>query len=421
MTIDDEVRATLARRAEDVHTSADAWDVIAARLDEPQRSARRLATFAGAAVAAALVAGVIVVSQNDSPEPPVTASTTTTPGTFEPFDPADIPARVWEGDDGQDARTVAESYLKNRTGVQVTTADYESIDDTHVVGRFAAGGVASELWLERYDNHWLVVSSASDLIPIHDPLHDHDMLTGVVTVEATGTLQLGYGDGRNGWDEPHEVQAGESVPVRQASVVPHPAEMRDFPGSIRALLRTSDGTVALSEVTPTNNPVTAAKDYLSSLSESYLDAGDKLGFSFDTGEFEQGDTTSGEVKYTLNGGRGGTVLLRQAADRNWHAFALTSELLSVTATQAGDELEVQLGEAEADRIEISAEGGSRPVCSSHEDEETCITDDALNVQARTSAPGRTETFQVGGVIIDVVKAVAYKGTDIVAIAVVPVS
>ena len=55
--------------------------------------------------------------------------------------------------------------------------------------------------------------------------------------------------GDEDWDGPHDVQAGESVPVRRAGE-----------GAIRAVLRTSDGTVGLSEVWPAQNPVSVARE-----------------------------------------------------------------------------------------------------------------------------------------------------------------
>src|SRR5687768_1751600 len=58
-----------------------------------------------------------------------------------------------------------------------------------------------------------------------------------------GALQLGFGGPFEEWDAPRDVKARESVHVRQVAT-----------GSFRALLRGSDGTVALSEVVPAGDP-----------------------------------------------------------------------------------------------------------------------------------------------------------------------
>jgi len=369
----------LARRAEDVHASPDAWDAITARLDKPQHSSRRLAALAGAAVAAALVAGVIVVAQNDSPAPPITASTTTSAP-----QPTARPPHVWEGEPWQDAASVAETYLKVRTGVQVTTADYDLTNVDHGVGRFANGGVATELWLERVGGRWLVTAATSGLVPIFNAHIEGPELVADVTPEMDGALQLGFGGPFEEWEEPQEVEAGESVPVRHVGS-----------GTIRALLRTTDGTIALSEVAPTDTPETAARRFL----EEELDL---IGTAISLAEFQQGDPTSGEIPYHLDdGGFGGTILMRQGADRVWFVNGITSGGWTVTVTRDRDELVAVIGDIDADVGLFYRTNGNRP-------------SGGLTVR-----PGRTLRSRAAG--ITSVQAIARKEGKVVAIAVVPVS
>lgn len=94
MTLDERLRATLARRAEQVELSGDAWDRIRARTEPPPRPPRRLLALGLAAAALALVlATTWLLDQGPGREVPVmtdggtsttaapTSTTTTAPTT----------------------------------------------------------------------------------------------------------------------------------------------------------------------------------------------------------------------------------------------------------------------------------------------------------------------------------------------------
>lgn len=94
MNVEERLRTTLARRAEQVELSSDAWDRIRARTQHPPRPPRRVLALAMAtAVVAMVLAATWLLADGPGPEVPVTtdegtsttqAPTTTTPATTGP-------------------------------------------------------------------------------------------------------------------------------------------------------------------------------------------------------------------------------------------------------------------------------------------------------------------------------------------------
>ena len=331
--IEGDVRTMLRRRAGNVRVTDDAWDAIAARLGEPRRAVRRSVAFVGAAVAAAVLAMAIFVARQHDTGVPVTS--------LPQRASVQLPPHVWEGEPGQDAGTVIEAYVKYRTGVAVTTANYEGSND-EVRATFLRRDVATEVFGRKVGDRWLVISAASDLVPIDNPSYDGTMSTAVITPATDGELQLAFGDRFAAWDSPHDVTAQESVPARSAGHV-----------SIRALLRTSDGTIGLSEVMPVLSPLPEARRYLD---EELGLADAEIGLN----DFQQGDPTSGEIPYVIVGGGTGTIFVRQSANGAWSVTGITSDTLHLHLERVDGGLAVSVAELEADAVTVTglADGDS---------------------------------------------------------------
>jgi hypothetical protein len=212
--------------------------------------------------------------------------------------------------------------------------------ENEAVGRYLNHAAVTELFFRKVDNRWLLISSGSDLVPIIDARHEGDIVIAHIRAEAAGTLTI---TGRS----PVEVSAGQTVEVHDA-----------IDGPLRATLRTSDGSIALSEVVPKADPAFPTSEVVSAwpaTDEAGLDelqhqaetgdrpdlldpravAGGLLGevfgkeTPFSTEPFRQGDPTSGEVPYSTDG-TDGLVLVRQHTPSGiWYVTSVTSSGIGV--------------------------------------------------------------------------------------------
>jgi hypothetical protein len=204
-----------------------------------------------------------------------------------------------------------------------------------------------------------VVSASSDLVPIHDPVYEQTILSADVVPEVAGTLWLGT-DPFGPDDAPMPVTARQSVPVRLAGNGAH----------LRAVLRTSDGRFGVSEVSLTDHnlpasptgeivsvwpavdqgaldllqqdadegrrpdllePVSVAAAYLSALLPRDSSA---TPFPFHVGNFRQGDPTSGEVPFDLDGVEAGSILVRRDGEGGiWHVDTVASTGVSFAGVE----------------------------------------------------------------------------------------
>lgn len=338
MTIEDDVRTMLRRRADEAHVSDDAWERIAARLEErPPRQLGR-AVAAVAAAAAAFVAGVLVW-----PEParqvvvPPAASTTV---------PVDLPPHLWAGEPGQNPAEVGMSYLRDRLGPGSRAVTGRPTGPDTEVGRFVSGSALTELFFRQVRDRWLLVAVTSDLVPIHGPRLVDGVVEGTVVAEAAGRLTL---NGRV-----HQVRPRDRIEVRTAADGDR--------GRLLAVLELEDGAVALSELwiderddpaTPDGGlvavwPATDAEG-IEAL-QAQADSGERpdlldpravagafltevLAGSADFGvqDLRQGDASSGEVPYALADGADGTVLVRRSGGEGsiWYVVGATSASLEI--------------------------------------------------------------------------------------------
>lgn len=348
MITDDDIRTMLRTKAEEATVSADAWDRIAARLGEADTAApvrhltRRLAA---AGLVAAAVAGTVLVA-NLPQTSQVAHTTTTTTHEVSAIEP------------------VVTAWLHERFPADVDAG----IPDVEVHGddarvTFRRADLATELFLRMQDTEWRVVSAASDLVLVDNPTYDGHELVASVTPESDGQLTTTYVvDGR--------VVDGGTRPVTRTEAQPlgYPVEgARSV--SVRVVLRTDDGTVAVAEqpAQVRRDPATVAGSYVAvgpatdsvglATLQRDADAGRRPdlfdaravagGFlsellprgetptSFAVGDFQRGDPTSGEVPYTLDGKAAGTIFLRRTGDDKtiWFVSRATSDVLEVVQTR----------------------------------------------------------------------------------------
>lgn len=349
MMTDDDIRAMLRSKAAEVRVSDDAWDKISARLQEaPTRPVARRLALAGAA-AAAVAAMVFVANLPGSPTSQVATPTTS------------------EAAPRPDRGAVIEAVNEWLTTILADHIDYEPVsagahvnDDTATV-RITDAGIETEVVLRDEGEGWMVVSASSDMIPLFDVTFDGTALTGRATPEADGQLTVSYlVDGAPaGEHEMRRVQAREDV------VLGYRSEVAGGSASVRAILVT-DGVTYLSEVTAERpaDPATATGSYVAiwpatdsaGLAElqRQADAGERpdllepetvaaaflrevLGTDQHIGveQFQQGDTTSGEVPYQLYGEEAGTVLLRRTGGEGsvWYVTGAVSDDLEIRSVR----------------------------------------------------------------------------------------
>jgi hypothetical protein len=349
---DDDIRDLLRAKADEATVSDDAWGKIAARLAEPAPKVTHLPRrLAAAAVVAAAVAGVVVVAQNrpDHDGTPVAQSTSTT-ATVQQTDPNFV-------------RSVVEDWVHERVpGVVMGRIDQTVHEDGSVTVRFTGGELASELFLRPTNGgQGLEVASAtSDLLHLDDPTYDDaDGLVAEATAELDGALTTTY------------VVDGQARPSAHQQVTHTEPIHLGYPVSgatsfvVRLVLVTDEGVTALVEqpARALPDPGVATGSYVSvwpatdsvglSNLQAQVDEGrrDDLldpqavagGFlsellprnetptSFELGEFQQGDASSGEVPYTLSDGSHGVVLVRTMGGPKgmWFVSGATSDALEV--------------------------------------------------------------------------------------------
>lgn len=381
---DDDVRSMLARKADEATVSHDAWQKIAARIAEPapSRAGRRVAV-AGVAVAAA-AATVFVANIPGSPTSSVAERSTTTtsaaalPTLIEEPHLFAAPAGLeWTMEE------TANAYLRRITQLDAGEGDVQ-LDPGGESGRVLHldGPVVAEVFLRQLQGRWVVDSAASDLVPIHDPVFEGGLLSAEIGIEAAGELNVltagPVEDGRESL-EGFPVAFRDQVPVRAA--LPDARYAR-----VQAVLRTADGATAVSATWVTDHtevdPAVPTGSIVSvwpavdeaGLAQLQADADeglrpdllDPLGVAggylaellprdrsaqhYELGAFRQGDETSGEVPYSIDGEEpAGAVLLRRDGPGGvWHVSGVTSRYLELLGTSRfGDglraEVQVPLG------------------------------------------------------------------------------
>ena len=343
MKTDDDIRTMLRSKAAEVRVSDDAWDKISARLeDAPARPiARRIAL---ASAAAAAVAGTVFVANLEPAANVATQDPTTTTSVLAPAagDPV-AAATEW-----LQARVPQANLVPGR----LTSDD----GDGNVVVTFR-GAIDTEVSVRHLSGRrgWSVVSAASDMIPLFDVTFDGNNLQGRATPTVDGEIAITYlADGVEDPGGTHAIAAGEDRGLDF-----HATEPVEIAG-VRVTL-TVDGTTYLSEVTAERvvDPAVATGSYVAihpatdsaGLAEfqrqadegfrpDLLDAQAVAGAflaellprgetptSYTVGEFQRGDTNSGEVPYTLSDGGSGIILLRTTGEEGgiWFVSGAVSD------------------------------------------------------------------------------------------------
>ena len=354
MTIDHDVRTMLHRRADEARVSDDAWERIAARLEErPPRHVGR-AIAAVAAAAATLVAGVLVWPEpaRQVVLPPATTTTV----------PVALPPHVWAAPEGETLADAATSYVDLRTGITGGRQEPVMTDESHGTVRFTGAGVETEVLLERIGERWLVLAAASDLVPVFDPAYDGSTFTASVVAEAAGQLTASVrAKDEDGASEGFTGVFGDVVRARQEVPIRH--EQAGEPGlGLLVRLMQDDGTLALGEVwaEERDDPATSDGGLVAVWPATDAEGVQSLQAQADSGErpdlldpravagsfltevldgsadfgvepFQQGDATSGEVPYSLADGADGTVLVRRSGGEGsvWYVVGATSSSLEL--------------------------------------------------------------------------------------------
>jgi hypothetical protein len=357
---DDDVRDMLRTKATEARVSPDAWQKIAARIEEAERPKtwwRDARVAIAAAVAAAAGIGGVLLGTQPSPVP-VATQPPTSAARLAPDAP-----HVWVSEPAVTIEQAAVAYVHDRTGARPVGAELTTTSDDGGTVLFRSGPVVTEIFLTRIEDRWAVDSATSDLVPIFGTAYDGRTLTGTAVIEADGELKLEYAgaDGR-------VVMSSGPTSVGFRDMVPFSP---DLPGerwvTVRAVLRTTgDGPIALSEtwVEEDARPSTPDDWYtgvwphtphqLETLQEQ-ADAGERPDlfdpvqvatlFFAERGmvgrearvsilwdEFQQGDNTSGELPYEIEEtGSTGTVLLRRLGgdEAIWYVTAVTNDALEL--------------------------------------------------------------------------------------------
>ncbi|MCU1379430.1 MAG: hypothetical protein JWN29_2413 [Acidimicrobiales bacterium] len=351
MMTDDDIRSMLHTKAQEATVSDDAWDKIAARLgraDAPVRDLPRRLALVG--VAAAAVAGTVVVANLPTSNVAHTTTTTSAPTSdvlgIEPAVSAWLAARI------------PDSVHVGMPHVTVNGRDTATV-------RFTGGQLATELFLQPLSGRkgWGVVSAASDFVLIDNPTYDGHELVASAVAEMDGQMTTTY------------IVDGKEVPggTRRATHTEQRALGSPIEGAqavtVRVVLVTTEGVTAIAEMPAQmrRDPATAVGSMVAvwpatdsaglAVFQQDADAGRRAdlldpqavagGFlssllprnetptSFSIGEFQRGDSTSGEVPYTLSDGSSGTVLVRTTgeAGRIWYVTGATSDTLEILTTR----------------------------------------------------------------------------------------
>lgn len=274
MSIEDEVRSMLARRAGDVSVGEAEWQRLVARLEASGMSTgRRFGGRVGWVVAAAavvlLVVGALVLVprgedsavQVVTPPSPTTSTTTTvapppvTTGQVVALWPArttvelerlESEAAAGRREDLTDPRAVAGAYVRERlgAGVPYSVAEFQQGDSmsgevpyrTPPEGDGSGSGV---VLLRRLGSIWYVIGVEAGSVSVQGATYDGVSTGGEAVVQATGRLQVSVDAG-----EPGSGDAREEMPVRRAQRVDLSME---FPGHRTVVLRVrfvgTDGAV----------------------------------------------------------------------------------------------------------------------------------------------------------------------------------
>jgi hypothetical protein len=349
---DDDIRSMLHTKAQEATVSDDAWDKIASRLGRAETPVRHLPRrLALVGVAAAAVAGTLVVANLPGPSTKVANTTTTRMAT------SDV--------SGLDSAVTDWLATRLPAGVRPGQSRTTLSGDTAQV-TFSGGDLATTLFLQRLSGRqgWGVVSAASDLVLIDNPTYDGRELVASATAEMDGRMTITY------------LPAGQApvdggtrqVTHTEANPLGYQISGADAV-TVRVVLVTSEGVTAISEAPAQTrrDPATAVGSMVAvwpatdsaglAVLQQDADAGrrpDLLdpqavagGFlsellprnetptSFAIGAFQLGDNTSGEVPYSLDGKPAGTVLLRRTGgDRSiWYVTGATSDTLQILTTR----------------------------------------------------------------------------------------
>lgn len=348
---EDELREMLRTKAAEVRVSDDAWAKISARIQEaPARPVGRRLALAGAAAAA--VAGTVFVANLPGPTSQVATPDTTT----------SVPAESGIAPSSLDPVVVATQWLQDRfPEVDVVAGELQGSEDGNATVVFREGGVQTEVFVRQLSGRegWAVVAATSDMIPLFDVTYDGRDLQGRATPEAAGRVVIDYVlDGDAQYGGVRDVAAREDVALGwQTSEAAEVAAVR--------VVLVVDDVRYLSEVTAGRvvDPAVATGSYVAvwpatdsaGLAELQRQADD--GFrpdlldpqavagaflaellprdesptSYTVGDFQQGDTTSGEVPYILSDGASGTILVRTTGEDGaiWFVSGATSDDLEI--------------------------------------------------------------------------------------------
>jgi hypothetical protein len=359
---DDDIRDVLRAKAAEATVSDDAWAKIAARIAEPEPKVTHLPRrLAAAAVVAAAVAGVVVVANNREPAghtPMAATSTTEAPTTTFQHDPNFV-------------QSVVDDWLQARVpGVVPGELRQTDHDDGTVSVRFTGGDLATELFLRPTNGGQglAVASASSDLLHLDDPTYDDsEGLVAEATPGMDGMLTATYvmdGQDRPGArvrvtrTEPthlgYPVNGAQSFVVRlvlegddgRIALVEQPArrltDSDKATGSYVAVWPATDSVGLSTFQTQVNegrrddllDPQAVAGGFLSELLPR-----NETPTSFELGEFQQGDPSSGEVPYTLSDGSHGVVLVRTLGGPKamWFVSGATSDALEIAKVRSEPE------------------------------------------------------------------------------------
>ena len=300
-----------------------------------------------AGAAAATIAGTVVAAnlgtetQVAEPPPPTESSVASDPALTDPV-------------------IVATEWLRARVpGADLVAGTLQGSEDGNATVVFHEGEVQTQVFVRDEGEGWTVVAAASDMIVLTDVTFDGSNVDGRATPEAGGELTITWlVDGEDAGR--HEIPAAAA---RQDVSVGLSLEQRGETATVRATL-TVDGVTYLSEVTAANvvDPATPVGSYVSiwpatdsaGLAElqRQADAGERPDLldpnevagrfleeqgiiGFDTRAFQQGDSTSGEVPYGIEGGASGTILLRRTGGEGsvWYVTGATSDDLRIETTR----------------------------------------------------------------------------------------
>jgi hypothetical protein len=262
--IEDDVKAMLRARANDVHPSADGLERIEARLDAGERRSSRLPLLAAAAVVVVvgLVAALFAAQgDHDTPVTSTASTTTSTEATTTSTTVAigdESSAGVWPGPgdaDGidpavfHDPVATAQGYAHARVGrldeTNTRRSDYQAGDPNSGEVAFHGALETTVFVRQGHDGRWFVVGAASDLLPVHG-----DDTGGLhMTAEVDGMLR---GVERSA--------TGAEAPINPTRVARGAEVWHGTFGSAWRTITTESGVVGLAEAVVPTPPVPATAE-----------------------------------------------------------------------------------------------------------------------------------------------------------------